>query len=105
LGLNFIHINDFEGDKKEGVWTLPVIFGETWGKIITGLCLSTAFLSTTFFYPTTSKFLLTIIIAMSILIFWVINNKKFNEKHVFILCTIFALLFILFFEKPLWPIL
>lgn len=101
LGLNFIHINDFEGDKKEGVWTLPVIFGEIWGKRITGLCLSTAFLSTLFFYPTTSKFLLILVLLISIAGFWIVNKKKFNEKHVFILCSIFALLFILFFEKPL----
>lgn len=105
LGLNFIHINDREGDQKEEVWTLPVIFGETWGKIVVAFYLFVAMLSTLFFYPTISKNLRLVVILMSILGFWVVVKKNFKEKQVFILCTIFAILFILFFEKPLWPIL
>ena len=39
LGIFFLvenakNIKDIEGDKKEGIKTLPVVLGEKWGKLV-----------------------------------------------------------------------
>lgn len=102
LGMNFIHIKDREGDKKEGVWTLPVIFGEVGGKLACGFCLAAAFLAAPFFYPNIPGFTIPIFLLMPLVGFWVINKKNFKEWQAIALCDIFAALVILFTEQPLW---
>ena len=37
LLLNFIDLKDVKGDQNEGIKTLPIIFGNWWGKRIIGL--------------------------------------------------------------------
>ncbi len=36
LSLPVKDFKDIEGDKKDKVWTIPVIFGEYWGKVVVG---------------------------------------------------------------------
>jgi 4-hydroxybenzoate polyprenyltransferase len=48
---------DIEGDKKEGVYTIPVLFGENWGRIIVG---SGIFIS----------FVLSVIVFNEFRLFW-----------------------------------
>jgi 4-hydroxybenzoate polyprenyltransferase len=45
LFLNVKDIKDIEGDRENGVATIPVVFGEKWGREIVGVLLVTAFLS------------------------------------------------------------
>lgn len=40
---------DIEGDKKYGVWTIPVIFGERKGRTIVAVCLFISYLMSVFF--------------------------------------------------------
>jgi NhaP-type Na+/H+ or K+/H+ antiporter len=87
------------------VWTIPVIFGEATGKIIVAFCLFAAFLSTLLFYPSMPAFLFVVILIMSLIGFWVIKKKNFREWQVFLVCAAFAVIFILFFERPLWLLL
>ncbi len=105
LGMNFIHIKDREGDKKEEVWTLPVIFGEVGGKLACGFCLAAAFLAVPFFYPDIPGFSIPIFLLMPLVGFWLINKKSFKEWQAIVLCGVFAALVILFTEQPLWHLI
>jgi 4-hydroxybenzoate polyprenyltransferase len=102
LGVNFIHIKDREGDKQEGVWTIPVIFGEVNGRLIVAFFLALAFFSGLLFYPNVPNFSRPFFLTMPFIGFWAVSRKKFKEGQVILLCAIFAVLVILFFERPLW---
>jgi len=43
LGLNFKDMKDIEGDRAEGIMTVPVLFGENYGSIATGVLFACAF--------------------------------------------------------------
>lgn len=105
LGMNFIHINDREGDKKENVWTIPVIFGERLGKLISAIFLSAAILSAPIFYDEMPRIIKLSFAGLSVLAFLLVNKKRFKEWQVIALCAIVAFLVILFTERPLWGLL
>lgn len=44
LSLPAKDFKDVKGDKQEGVWTIPVIFGEYWGKVVVGSGIFISFL-------------------------------------------------------------
>jgi 4-hydroxybenzoate polyprenyltransferase len=92
LGLNFKDMKDVEGDRAEGIMTVPVLFGEKYGSIATGVLFACAF----FVVP---------IILGSWAIFWpsliagaigyvIIIMEPYREWRVFVLW--FAYLFVLF---------
>lgn len=95
LGLNFKDMKDVEGDRAEGIMTVPVLFGENYGSIATGVLFACAF----FVVP---------IILGSWAIFWpsliagaigyvIIIMEPYREWRVFVLW--FAYLFVLFFLR------
>lgn len=57
LAIPIKDFKDIEGDKKNGVWTIPVLFGEYWGKVAAG---SGFFLS----------FILSVLILNEFRLFW-----------------------------------
>jgi 4-hydroxybenzoate polyprenyltransferase len=93
---NVKNIKDIEGDKKEGIKTLPVIFGEKKSKLIMGICLFLATLMVPFiFYFNLYTFLLAIFFG--IILFFLTNRKNFEEKYLFITYFIFTIIFFGFF--------
>lgn len=50
LSLPVKDLKDIEGDKKEGVYTIPVLFGKHWGKIIIGTGIFISFLLSVIFF-------------------------------------------------------
>lgn len=87
------NVKDIEGDKKNGIKTLPTIFGERWGKLLTGLCLFLGSLLVPFvFYLNLYTFLTSIIFGI---IFFLLTTKKiFIEKYLFF--TYFAYILVFF---------
>ncbi|KKR70013.1 MAG: Digeranylgeranylglyceryl phosphate synthase [Candidatus Nomurabacteria bacterium GW2011_GWB1_40_7] len=85
LGIIFLvengkNIKDIEGDKKEGIKTLPVVFGEKMGKLLTGFCLFLGALLVPFiFYFNLYTFLTAIIFG--IIFFLLTIKKNYKEKY------------------------
>ena len=93
LAENVKNIKDIEGDKKEGIKTLPVILGEKWGKPVVGACLFLASLLTpVIFYLSFYTFLAGIFFG--IILFLLTNRKNFNEKYIFLAYFVYILLFV-----------
>ncbi|PLX21401.1 hypothetical protein C0584_02710 [Candidatus Parcubacteria bacterium] len=83
LVLNFIDIKDYEGDKKEGIKTLPVILGQKRGKLVIASFFAALYFSVWFYFKDFPISILFLIIGA--LQFYFINRKNYNERYVFII--------------------
>lgn len=94
LATNFIDIKDYEGDKKEGINTLPVLLGLPLSKALIG----GAFL---FLYIVAGLYLggplSYLAVVTGVLQCYVINRKNYEEAYVFLLYlpSLMALFFVL----------
>ena len=78
LSLPVKDFKDIEGDKKEGIKTLPVILGEQWARITVGAGVFISFLASV---PVLHETRLTFPAFLSgSLAFWIINNQKINPR-------------------------
>ena len=101
LSANFVDIKDIEGDKKTGVNTLPVLFGERKAKAFIAVCtlctylMASILISIIWFYP--------LVILMAVLHCYLLYRKPYNEKPIFIvyISGLLGLEIILFFHKYL----
>ncbi len=95
LAVNIRDLKDVEGDKKEGIKTLPVIFGQTNGPRVVGALFALSLILIPLFL---SFYLLYIIsIPTSIIGYKIINRKPYKEKRFFALILVFITLVILLF--------
>lgn len=92
LGSHIRDMKDIEGDKKAGIKTVPVIFGDIWGPRAVGIFAGLAFL----LVPIFSKIYILFIAAIpaSIAVFHFINRKPYKEKFIF--RTYFIFVFVSF---------
>jgi 4-hydroxybenzoate polyprenyltransferase len=74
LSLPIKDFKDIEGDKAEKIYTVPVIFGEYWGKIIVGSGIFLSFLLSVIFLNETKLFWWSIIFGG--LSFWTVVNMN-----------------------------
>ncbi|MFZ5982241.1 MAG: UbiA family prenyltransferase [Patescibacteria group bacterium] len=65
---------DIPGDKRDSVWTIPVILGETKGRLVVGSAFFISYLLSVFFLNEWNLFFWSLIFGS--ISFWVINNKK-----------------------------
>lgn len=95
LGVNFKDIKDIEGDKKFNIKTIPVVFGEKWGKFIIGSMFFVAFM----LVPIILKELILLLPAVLFggLGFLFINKKQYQEKLVFLAYFLYILSIIIFY--------
>ncbi len=94
LGENIKNLKDIEGDKKEGIKTLPVLLGEKRGKLAVGiLVFLSAVLIPFVFYL--SALTAAVSIIFGAVLFLLVNRKNFKEKYVFLAYFIFIPAFIL----------
>ncbi len=82
LAINFIDIKDYEGDKREGIRTIPVILGLKWGKFIISLFFAITYLWSYFLIK--KSIVIPFLILFSITQFILINRKNYKEKYVFV---------------------
>jgi 4-hydroxybenzoate polyprenyltransferase len=88
FGVNVRDMKDVDGDRAEGVMTLPVIFKENGAKVV-GLLLSASFL----FVPIIFSFYTLYIFAIpaAIVGYKMVTRKLYKEKYIFILYFSFLL--------------
>ncbi|MBR9691355.1 UbiA family prenyltransferase [Candidatus Woesearchaeota archaeon] len=79
--INFIDIKDYEGDKKEGIKTLPVILGLKKSKFIIGLFFILTYLSVYFIVK--ESYMLIPLFVLGIIQFYLINKRDYKEWIVF----------------------
>ncbi|MDP1846036.1 MAG: UbiA family prenyltransferase [Candidatus Moranbacteria bacterium] len=93
LSLPIKDLKDIEGDKYDGVWTIPVLLGETWGRFAIGLGIFASYgLSVVLL---NAKILFFPAMILGALSFWIMQNKKIPPRRVHI--WVFGLLFIYVF--------
>jgi 4-hydroxybenzoate polyprenyltransferase len=93
LAINFIDIKDYEGDKKEGIKTLPVAIGLKNSKRLIGVFFIIAYLSV--YLIIREIYLVFLFLIMGILQYYLINKKDYDERYVFIVYLASVILFIL----------
>ncbi len=82
LAINFKDIKDIEGDKKNGIVTLPILFGQRGVQIVAVLFALSILLVPVFL---SFWFLYIICLPAGIIGYRLILKKPFNEKPIFIL--------------------
>ncbi len=83
-------LKDIEGDKRNGVWTIPVILGEGWARFVIGLGIFFSYSLSVVLLNAKILFLPAMIIGAAS--FWIMQNKKIKPGKLHL--WIFALLFI-----------
>ena len=78
LSLPAKDFKDVRGDRQEGVWTIPVIFGEYWGKVIVGSGIFISFISSVILLNEFRLFWWAILLGGAS--FWTVVNMKFNSS-------------------------
>ena len=95
LGFMVKDIKDYEGDKKGGIYTIPVIFGQKQGKKILGFLTLFVFLLSPFFFFLHFNSLILPSLFAGILSFWLLNKKEYREKPLFLIYFSYGLFFAL----------
>jgi len=79
LGLPIKDFKDIEGDRKMGVFTIPVIFGEELGRIIIGAGIFLSFISSIFFLNERGLFFWAVIFGS--ISFLIIVSEKIKTRQ------------------------
>lgn len=88
LAVNIRDVKDIEGDKKEGIKTLPVIFGNH-GKQVVGGMLALSFLLAPIFLSFYTLYILAI--PAAIIGYKLVTKKSYSDRHIFYLFFAFAI--------------
>jgi 4-hydroxybenzoate polyprenyltransferase len=93
LAENIKNLKDIEGDRREGIKTLPVLLGEKAGPLGAGILVFIAVLLVPIFFFFN---LLTLVTALGFgtLLFFLANRKPYSENAIFITYFIFGLVFL-----------
>ena len=83
LAVNFKDIKDVAGDRADGIWTIPVLFGEERGKQIAGATLAAAFLAVPTILGNWILFIPSV--AAAILAYIFATAKNYHEWRIFAL--------------------
>lgn len=78
LSLPIKDFKDIEGDKEDGIFNIPVIFGEYWGKIIVGSGIFLSFLLSVILLRESSLFWWAIVFGG--ISFWMIVKMSANKE-------------------------
>ena len=90
LAANIITIKDIAADRQDGGMTLPVLFGEKWGKIVIALLALLSFLLVPLILGIQQLWLVSILFGM-LAGLWVLR-KKWQENLFFITYFVYALI-------------
>jgi len=81
LAVSFKDLKDVKGDKKEKVWTIPVLFGMKKGKIIIGMLMLLSYMLAPVILKLPYFFIPSFLVGL--VTFFLINRKAYNERYVF----------------------
>jgi 4-hydroxybenzoate polyprenyltransferase len=85
---NMKDIKDFAGDKKEGMMTMPVVFGLENSKKLLSLIYALVFITIPFLLEMNQLIFFSII--CSIFTFYLFTKKQYQEKYIFIVLFFYA---------------
>lgn len=88
LSLPIKDFKDIEGDKKDGVWTIPVIFGEERSRLIVGVGVFVSFMLSVFFLNEFNLFWWAVLCGGAA--FLIILNKKPRQLFWWVMAPVFA---------------
>jgi 4-hydroxybenzoate polyprenyltransferase len=83
-------LKDIEGDKKNGIWTIPVVLGETRARFAIGLGIFVSYALSVVWLNAKILFLPAMVLGASS--FWILQSKKISPRRVHI--WVFGLLFV-----------
>jgi len=95
--INFIDIKDYEGDKKAGIRTLPVILGLKKSKLVIGSFF--LILHTVLYFILGNVDLLLPLITIGAIQFCLINRRSYSEKPVFIVYLFSLIMLIIYLAR------
>ncbi|MFH1714542.1 MAG: UbiA family prenyltransferase [Candidatus Nealsonbacteria bacterium] len=87
-------MKDIEGDKKAGIKTVPIVFGDIWGPRVVGIFAALAFLLVPIFLRAYILFIAAIPAALAV--YYLVNKKPYKEKYIFRTYFVFVLISLLF---------
>lgn len=90
LWSNIRDMKDIEGDKKAGVKTLPIIFGDFWGPKVVGFLAGFAYILIPIISGMAS--LVATSLLASIATYYFVNRKPYKEKFVIIVYILYVVL-------------
>lgn len=91
--INFIDIKDYEGDKKAGIKTLPVLLGLKRSKFIIGLFFMTSYLFIGWMMK--DMFLLFTFLLLGIAQFGLLTRKSYDERYIFLVYLLSLIMLII----------
>jgi 4-hydroxybenzoate polyprenyltransferase len=101
LMANFVDLKDTEGDKKAGIKTLPVIFGELKTKYFIALFIFVAYISVIFYFK---SFWISLVVSITCTQhIYLLFRKPYKEKPLFMLhnCLFIGLILLLLMREYL----
>lgn len=81
-------IKDLEGDRAEGIITIPTLLGPVWGSRAVALMTSVSYLIIPLFLSRPSLFLGAV--PAAVISYWLITKKRYKEKYIFVVYFIFG---------------
>src|SRR3989338_378094 len=82
-------IKDIEGDKKAGIKTVPIIFGDVWGVRVVGFLAGLSYILIHVFLGINILFVAAIPCALAT--YYFANKKPYKEKFIFMIYFAFIL--------------
>jgi 4-hydroxybenzoate polyprenyltransferase len=104
ISLPLKDLKDIEGDRKNGVWTIPVLLGENWARFFIGLGIFISYALSVVWLNLKVLFFPAMILGAAS--FWILQNRKVSVRRVHL--WIFGLLFgyvLLMAYFLFWPVL
>jgi 4-hydroxybenzoate polyprenyltransferase len=90
ISLPIKDLKDIEGDRKGGIWTVPVLLGETWSRFVIGLGIFISYALSVVLLNAKNLFIPAMILGA--ISFWLLQNKKISPRRVHLF--VFGLLFV-----------
>ena len=95
-------LKDIEGDKKNGVWTVPVLLGDTWARFLIGLGIFVSYSLSVVWLNAKILFIPAMIAGAAS--FWILQNKKISPRRVHIWVFGFLFLYVILMAYLVfWP--
>jgi 4-hydroxybenzoate polyprenyltransferase len=102
ISLPIKDLKDIEGDRKDEVWTIPVLLGETWARFVIGLGIFLSYALSVIWLNAKILFLPAMILGA--LSFWILQTKKISPRrvHIFVFGFLFLYVFLMAY-LVFWP--
>ena len=101
LSLSVKDLKDIAGDKKAGIKTIPVVFGEYWGKVIVGAGIFLSYVLSVIFLNEFRLFLWAIVLGG--ISFWLVvsagQTKKITKRNIIVWLLAIVVVYVLIMAR------